>query len=169
MIRKLFSFIKILIFLAILYVTYLYYTRPEMIIPANTFKNTLAKNGYNVKSVKYQDTSIAYEATKGEIKIIYAGFSSDDAAQEFYAKLTDRYKDSKYSVKISRDFRIGKPSAEKQSFVYDHIFHIAIYAKNAVIYTDSFTKYSNEIDELYKDLFVPVKFDLMETFQQMKH
>ena len=159
--------IKAIIIIAIAYAGIIYYTRPEMEVTPETFKQTVRDAGYMVyesgSDTRPQNAVVSYLAMKGRMKINYATFQTNQEAKRFYTDFVNNTEE-KHSQNISRDLRMGdKQSAEKQSYVYEYDCYLALYAKNAVVYTSGSSDYRPDYDEIFKRLFISPKIDFSKT------
>ena len=155
------NYLKAILVIIILLIGYLYYTRPEMEITPNNFIKTMDNNGYRVFKKPNKDADISYAAVSKDKSILinYAGFKNEAKSKEFYSKITEA-KDEKHQLKIKREVYIGKPCPEMQSYTEYEDYYIAIYTKNAVIYSKTNIRIQGNTDDIFNTLFKPVKFDL---------
>ncbi len=159
--------VKVIVVLFIIWVGYLYYTRPEMEITPDTFVKVMDSRGYKIYRKYNNEADIFYTAISKDKNIVinYAGFNSEQKCQEFYEKTT-KFDEEKHQFKMKRELYIGKPNPEMQSYSYYDDYYKAIYTKKAVIYSKNLKFVQGNIDSAFDALFVPVKFD-METVQKM--
>ena len=161
------SFIKLLIVAILLYVGYLYYTRPGIEITPQTFLNAAQSCNFKVSrsqtSASYKAANYSYTATKKGVWVEYINFKDAEAAKDFYLNFLDRV-ETKHSHSISRDLRINKNSCEKQSFTSDYDYYIIIYADNNVVYAVADTYFKPELNEIFNILFKSPNIDFSNTF-----
>ena len=165
--RYISAFIKLFICAAIIYLGFLYFTRPEMEITPEAFVNTARDNGFQVVKTYVSGATVAYSAISHDKKfrIDYVAFNSNEQAHGYYTQVMDNVEE-KHSQSFARDVRIGKPTAEKQSYSDFDIYYVGIYAKNAVINSICDMHRRDEVNGVINKLFKPVGFDLTkpETF-----
>ena len=156
------NFIKLIIAMLILYVGFLYYSRPEMEISADNFVKIIKAGSpdFAISRNKVNGANLAYSAVNNNkrIKIDYINFESPEAAHLYYMDFINSSTD-KHQQKISRDIRINKPTAEKQSYLDGYTYKIAIYAKNTVIVSSTGDDNMLNVNDIFNELYKPVEFD----------
>ena len=155
------NFLKLFIVILIIYVGYLYYTRPEMEISPDTFKYKVENKGYVVSKVKSKVADNAFQAvdkTTGN-KINYLEFSNEKEANDFYLKFINN-RQSKHEAKFRYDIRIKKSTGKMQLFIDQYRYYGVIRAKNVVIYSDVLYYSKKEIAEMFEYLYEPPRFEL---------
>ncbi len=160
------NLLKFVIVALICYVIYAYFSRPELDLSESYFRRVMYDYNYHV--YKYidkrpQNTSIAYTAMNEDktIKINYINFKDAESCKEFYENFMNSVED-KHSLKLSRDYRIDRVSAEKQSYMAEYTFYIALYAKNSIAFANGRDEQREELEGIFDKLFEPTKFDFLK-------
>ena len=151
--------LKILLFIAVIYFAYLYFTRPELNLSQEYFTNIMQNNNYKVyyNKERIPGAKDSLVARKDDIDIYYVNFYKNEDAKKYYENYTQS--SEKHLLNMSRDFRLDKIAAEKQYYSDDDIFYIAMYANNAVVYSKTYENQKEELKNIFSELYKPAKFD----------
>ena len=150
--------IKWILFFALLYVLYLYYTRPELSITPDNFKKIVRENGYQVfkpNTPLSKIATVSYVAVDNDdkaLKVNYISCNNSEECYDFYTKFMDQSSD-KHTNNLTRDLRFGKTTAEYQSYISDYTIYLAIYTGNAVVYASNFDTRRDQLYKIFERLF----------------
>jgi hypothetical protein len=146
----------VLLALAIFY-GYLYFTRPELEIADQKFIDLAKKNGFKVyqKSVnkaEYNSNDKYYYAVKGWSKIYFLHFEDENDCKRYFSNLLNQI-DNKYSLKVSKDVRIGDIPSEMQSYVYEDTYYAVIRTRHVVIHGNTFYADKPDVNYIFEYLY----------------
>lgn len=150
------SLIKLLLAIFIALYIFLYFTRPDPDITQELFNQTMQSNGYRISYSKVNAQNTVYPSTIATrkdkaLKINYVNFGSETESRDFYNNFT-RTREAKHVHDIVRDLRIDRIASEKQSYLYEDDYYIALYTKDAVIYCISDIEYKDELNKIFDKL-----------------
>ena len=161
--------VKLAIFIGAIIMALLFITRPDLEITQEHFENVAASNNYKIFKVKSKAegaTSASKAVSDDErIEIYYIGFNDKEDSYNFYKRFLNKTGD-KYGQFLLPDYRVDGLSAEKQSFIIDSRYYVAIYTKNAVIFSEEYQGFKKKMDLVFDELYKlpPIKYDNLEEY-----